>query len=198
MLALGRKDSGEPLNSEDMALLAAVAGQVATALENGRLYRQLHSKAVELDRLREFNENILESLDDGLVVLDLRRPRSSGGTARSKQLYGVPPRRAVGRPLDDLFDAAFVEARHAARRDAPEGATLYRVPLVVALDARDRPLLVNVADRAAARTSARRSHRPERSSSSKTSPRACSSKSSCRSRRRWRRSACSPPASRTR
>jgi GAF domain-containing protein len=45
VLALGRKDSAEPLNSEDMALLAAVAGQVATALENGRLYRQLQTKA---------------------------------------------------------------------------------------------------------------------------------------------------------
>src|SRR4030095_15262221 len=69
--ARGRKSSGEPLNSEDMGLLAAVAGQMATALENARLYRQLHVKAQELDRLRTFNENILESLDSGLLVLDL-------------------------------------------------------------------------------------------------------------------------------
>ena len=40
VLAVGRKDSGEPLSSEDLALLAAVAAQVATALENGRLYGQ--------------------------------------------------------------------------------------------------------------------------------------------------------------
>ena len=33
VLALGRKESGEPLSSEDMALLSAVAAQVATALE---------------------------------------------------------------------------------------------------------------------------------------------------------------------
>jgi two-component system, NtrC family, sensor kinase len=71
VLALGRKDTGEPLNSEDMGLLSAVAGQIATALENARLYRQLHLKALELDRMRAFNENILESLDDGLLVLDL-------------------------------------------------------------------------------------------------------------------------------
>ncbi|HLB44762.1 MAG TPA: PDZ domain-containing protein, partial [Candidatus Limnocylindrales bacterium] len=64
-LALGRKESGEPFNSEDLALLTAVAAQVATALENGRLYRQLNLKADELGRMREFNENILESLDDG-------------------------------------------------------------------------------------------------------------------------------------
>jgi GAF domain-containing protein len=52
VLALGRKDTGEPLNSEDMGLLSAVAGQIATALENARLYRQLHLKALELDRMR--------------------------------------------------------------------------------------------------------------------------------------------------
>ena len=39
VMALGRKGSREPLSSEDMALLAAVAGQVATALENGRFVR---------------------------------------------------------------------------------------------------------------------------------------------------------------
>src|SRR4029079_10930623 len=70
VLALGRKETDEPFNSEDLALLAAVAGQVATAIENGRLYRELHLKAEELGRMRAFNENILESLDDGLVVFD--------------------------------------------------------------------------------------------------------------------------------
>ncbi|HMF98088.1 MAG TPA: PDZ domain-containing protein, partial [Vicinamibacterales bacterium] len=70
VLALGRKETDEPFNSEDIGLLTAVAGQVATAIENGRLYRQLRLKAEEVGRMREFNENILESLDDGLVVFD--------------------------------------------------------------------------------------------------------------------------------
>src|SRR6185369_11956576 len=71
VLALGRKQTDEPFNSEDLALLTAVAGQVATAIENGRLYRQLHVKAEEIGRMREFNENILESLDNGMAVVDL-------------------------------------------------------------------------------------------------------------------------------
>ena len=41
---------------------------MATAIENGRLYRQLHLKADELGRMREFNDNILESLNDGFVA----------------------------------------------------------------------------------------------------------------------------------
>ena len=70
-LALGQRESAELLSSEDLTLLVTVAGQIATALENARLYRQLQTKAAEMDRLREFNEGIVESLDSGLCVLDL-------------------------------------------------------------------------------------------------------------------------------
>jgi PAS domain S-box-containing protein len=143
VLALGRKDSAEPLNSEDMALLAAVAGQAATALENGRLYRQLRTKADELDRLREFNENIVESLDDGLVVLDLE-DRIVRWNHALEQLYGVSRQSAAGRALSEVFEPRFVDAVTAARRDNPAGATLYRVPLTCR-GTGDRPLLVNVA-----------------------------------------------------
>ena len=130
VLALGRKDSGEGLSSEDMGLLAAVSGQIATALENARLYRQLHVKAVELDRMRAFNENIVESLDDGLVVVDLQ-DRIVRWNSALEQLYGVSRAEAIGRPLHDVFDAQFVEAIRAARRDTPNGATLSRLPLDV-------------------------------------------------------------------
>jgi len=143
VLGLGRKDSAEPLSSEDMALVAAVAGQAATALENARLYRQLRTKAEELDRLREFNENVLESLDNGLVVLDLD-DRVVRWNHALEQLYGVPRSLAIGRPFKDVFEPRFVEALCAARREHAEGATLYRVPLT-SRGAADRPLLVNVA-----------------------------------------------------
>ena len=144
VIALGRKDTGEPLNSEDMALLSAVAGQIATALENARLYRQLHLKALELDRLRAFNENILESLDDGLLVLDLD-DRIVRWNNALEQLYGVSRDDASGRRFDDVFDPVFVEAIRTARRDAPAGATLSRMPLVGRAADEDRQLIVNAA-----------------------------------------------------
>jgi two-component system NtrC family sensor kinase len=144
VLALGRKDTGEPLNSEDTALLSAVAGQIATALENARLYRQLHLKALELDRLRAFNENILESLDDGLLVVDLN-DRVVRWNSALEQLYGVARAEATGRKVDTLFDAPFVEAIRAARRDSPYGATLSRIPLTARGVVEGNRLLVNAA-----------------------------------------------------
>jgi PAS domain S-box-containing protein len=125
VLALGRKQSDEPFNSEDLALLTAVAAQVATAIENGRLYRELHLKAEELGRMREFNENILESLDDGLVVFDTRE-RIVRWNRALETFYGIRRDAAIGKTLSDVFDAPFVDALRSARRDNPHGATLFR------------------------------------------------------------------------
>jgi len=144
VLALGRKETDEPFNSEDLGLLTAVAGQVATAIENGRLYRQLRLKAEEIGRMREFNENILESLDDGLAVFDgderiVRWNRALEG------FYGVARDAAIGRALGEIFDAPFVDALRAARSEHPYGATLYRVPLSSREAAPER-LLVNATE----------------------------------------------------
>jgi two-component system NtrC family sensor kinase len=142
-MALGRKASSEPLSSEDMALLAAVAAQAATALENGRLYRQLGMKAEELDGLREFSENILESLNDGLAVLN-REDRIVRWNRRLEELYGVRHEASVGRRIDEIFDENFFDTLRAARRESPDGAAVYRVPLMTRHDPARR-VLVNLA-----------------------------------------------------
>ena len=88
ILGVGRKEGLDPLNSEEVDLLQALAGQAATAFMNGRLYRSLREKADELQRLTEYNENILESMDSGILVLDL-----DGRVARwnraMESLYGA-------------------------------------------------------------------------------------------------------------
>jgi two-component system NtrC family sensor kinase len=141
VLALGRKEADQPFNSEDLALLTAVAGQAATAIENGRLYRQLQLKADELDGLREFNENILESLEDGLVVFDTTERVVRWNRALEK-FYGISRSAAIGRTLSEVFESPFVEALRADRLENPSGSTLFRVPLTGRLDGSPR-LLVN-------------------------------------------------------
>jgi two-component system NtrC family sensor kinase len=144
VLALGRKAHAEPLSSEDTALLLAVAAQAATALENGRLYRQLHLKAEELGRMRQFNESILESLDVGLAVVD-DGDRVVRWNRALESLFGLPSSAAIGRSLRELFDAAFVESITAARRESPQGASLYRLSLAPRASSQgDNRVLVNV------------------------------------------------------
>ena len=193
VMALGRKGTTEPLSSEDMALLAAVAAQAATALENGRLYRQLRVKADELDRMREFSENILESLNDGLAVVN-RDDRVIRWNRRLEELYGLRHEQAVDRSIGEIFDREFAETLRVSRRESPDGAAIYRVPLDHA--ARSAPARARERrDDAAARLRWRRSRAP--SSSWKTFRAGFSSRSSCRSPKRWRRSVCWRRVSRT-
>jgi len=142
VLVVGRKGNGEGLTSEDVALLATVAGQVATALENGRLYQQLRQTADEVERMREFNESILESLDVGLIVVDVQ-DRIVRWNRALERMYGVDRAEAVGQGLDELFDAPVVQALRTARRERPSGATLYRLSLTTRVPGQDR-LLVNM------------------------------------------------------
>jgi two-component system, NtrC family, sensor kinase len=143
VLMLGRRQSGEPLTSEDLSLVTAVASQAGVAIENGRLYRQLHLKASELDRLSAFNENILESLDDGLMVIGLDGRVARWNHALSR-LYGPAPDAALGRPIEQLFDPSVVEVLRAHRRDHPEGAAAFRLPLAGRGAREGTRLLVNI------------------------------------------------------
>ena len=143
VLALGRRASGEPLSTEDTALVTAVAAQAATAIENGRLYRQLHLKASELDRLHAFNENILESLDDGLLVIG---PGDNviRWNASLESLYGLRRTAVLGKTVDRLFDAPVVELLNAVRKDHPDGKTAFRVPIAGRGTREGQTLLVNL------------------------------------------------------
>ena len=142
VMALGRKASAEPLSSEDMALLSAVAAQAATALENGRLYRQLRTKADELERMRQFSENILESLNDGMAVLG-RNGSVVRWNRQMEELYGVRHEAAVGQPLAALFDAQVVGMIRGSAAATSEGAAYYRVPMATRHEP-PRRLLVNL------------------------------------------------------
>jgi hypothetical protein len=132
-------------------------------------------KALELDRVRAFNENILESLDDGCWS-STERPIVRGIGDRA--LYGVSRSRATGRRSTRSFDAPFVEAMRAGA-DRPSARTC---PHALRRAGRDGDADVNVA---VVPLRARRCGVPRSapsSSSEDVTERACGSRSSCISR----------------
>jgi PAS domain S-box-containing protein len=143
VLAVGRRARLEPLSSEDMALLGAVASQAATALGNARLYGQLRVKADEIERLRQFSDSVVESLSDGLFVIDLD-DRVLRWNRALELLFKFDRSRAIGRRVSALFPSTFIDLLLQARRDSPGGATLLRAPLTSGPVELARPLLVNV------------------------------------------------------
>src|SRR5262249_47471626 len=71
IICVGRTTSGALLSSEDTELLRGLSGYVAVAIDNSLLYRSEMEKAGELARLKEFSENIIESVSVGIAVIDL-------------------------------------------------------------------------------------------------------------------------------
>jgi len=67
-LGLGRTRRGEYLTSEDIDLLEGVSEYVGIAVENAMLYQSLEVKATQYETLKDFNENIIESIGVGVMV----------------------------------------------------------------------------------------------------------------------------------
>ena len=145
VLGVGRKDGLDPLNSEEVDTLKTLAAQAATAIMNGRLYRRLAEKADELRGLKDYNENILESLDSGIVVLDLEG-RVVRWNRAMEGLYGRARAEVLGQALDNVFPEAFLEALRGSlvlgERD--EIAHVYKLHLPAA-DGRSQMVNLSVA-----------------------------------------------------
>jgi PAS domain S-box-containing protein len=71
-LAMGKKTDATFLTSEDWELLTTISSPLALALENATLYNQANLRTQELVRLKDYSENIIESLTVGVAVLDQR------------------------------------------------------------------------------------------------------------------------------
>jgi hypothetical protein len=62
----------------------------------------------EYERLKEFSENIVESINVGILAADLD-DRVESWNSQIEQLSGVPRDQALGRKLSDLFPAALTD-----------------------------------------------------------------------------------------
>jgi PAS domain S-box-containing protein len=142
VLGVGRKDGLDPLNSEEVDTLKTLAAQAATAIMNGQLYRSLRSQAEELRELKDYNENILESLDSGIVVLGLDGQITSWNRAM-ESLYGLKRDEARGRPLGEIFPDNFMDALRGTLDLGNQGeiAHIYKLHLTAS---DGRALMVNV------------------------------------------------------
>src|SRR5262250_3008027 len=124
VLGLGKTVDGDFLSSDDVELVQTIAGYVAVALDNAQLYSSLEQKALEIARLKDFSENIVESLNVGVLAVDLSGIVESWNT-RMEQLFGVPRQDAVGARLDALLPAELA-TEIAARRDVEQITGIYK------------------------------------------------------------------------
>ena len=126
VLGLAKTVDGDYLSSDDLELLSAIAGYVAIALENAGLYQSLEQKAQQIERLKDFSENIVESLRIGVLTLD-RDERIDSWNSQLESLFDVPRAGALGHSLAEVLPGDL--AAEIAARAAGEQVAIYKFHL---------------------------------------------------------------------
>ncbi len=138
-LGLGKTVDGDYLSTDDVELLLTMAGYVAIAIDNARLYHSLEQKATQIERLKDFSENIVESLNVGVLSVDLDG-RIDSWNSHLEQLLDVPRAQAVDRDLAEVLPADLV-AEIAVRAGDEHVSSIYKFSLVTR---GGRAIIVNV------------------------------------------------------
>ena len=132
IIGLGRTNDGDFLSSEDMEVLESLAGYIGIAIQNAQLYRKLESKINEFERLKDFNQNIVESINIGIFAVDLE-DRIESWNAQMEVLFARPRADALRVGLADILPEDFMQRFNAARGDGQAHGThtLYRFRLAL-------------------------------------------------------------------
>ena len=127
VIGLGKTVDGDFLSSDDVELLETIGGYLGIAIDNARLYHSLEQKAVQIERLKDFSENIVESLNVGVLAVDLEGRVESWNT-QLDDLIGVSRADAVGRRLEDVLPAELM-AEISLRSASEHVSGVYKFPL---------------------------------------------------------------------
>jgi two-component system, NtrC family, sensor kinase len=109
VLAMGKKHDGSFFSREDWELLTTISGPAALALENADLYGRESVRAMEMQRLKDYSENIIESLTVGVSVID-EAGLVIGWNRVLEDQIGVRKEQALGRRLQDILGPASASA----------------------------------------------------------------------------------------
>ncbi len=104
-LMMGKKSDGSFLSREDWELMTAISGSTALALENADLYSRETVRAMEMQRLKDYSDNIIESLTVGVAVID-ETGLVIGWNRVLEDQMGLRKEAALRRPLGEVLGPA--------------------------------------------------------------------------------------------
>lgn len=95
IISLGSRLSGDIFTAEDIGLLATLANQTSLALENAKLYE-------EVVNMKNYNEEILESMVSGLLTVDVQG-KITTFNSMAERLTGFSANNVIGKNFADVF-----------------------------------------------------------------------------------------------
>jgi len=145
VIGLGRSADGALLSSEDVEILLTVSGYVAVAIENSLLYQEQQERAAELKLLKEFNESIIESINVGLLAVDLEG-RITRLNSALEEILDLSRAEAVGKRVEDLFSEDFTDTlRQVLGNDRWRLKEIRNIYKLHTATFAGRPLVLNIA-----------------------------------------------------
>src|SRR5437588_10880911 len=99
-----------------MQLLETLAGYVGIAIQNAQLYASLEQKALAYERLKDFNENIVESISVGVLAVDLA-DRIESWNSQMEVMYALPRSQALAKPISEVLPATLVQEFYRVRQN---------------------------------------------------------------------------------
>jgi PAS domain S-box-containing protein len=96
-IAMGEKESGEVFTADDLSLFSVLASQIAVALENARLYEEVLT-------MKNYNEDVLQSMTDGVLTTDLRGNIITFNKMAEK-ISGLGIAQVIGKNCEEVFGA---------------------------------------------------------------------------------------------
>jgi len=145
VIGLGRSADGALMSSEDVEILRTISGYIAVAIENSLLYQEQQQRAAELEQLKEFNESMIESINVGLMAVDLDGC-ITGLNSALEQIFSLERDEFLGKKVEDLFAEDFADTLHQVL--GPEGWQLRQTRQIYKLHTATRAgrsLVLNVA-----------------------------------------------------
>ncbi len=127
IIGLGRTTAGDFLSSEDVELLESLASYIGIAIQNARLYASLAQKVSEYERLKEFNENIVESINVGILAIGLDETIESWN-AQMEVMFAMPRVDVLNKTIDAIFPPEFM-TEFRRLKDQPGVHNLYKFQL---------------------------------------------------------------------
>ena len=126
VIGLGRTIGGDFLSSEDVELLESLASYIGIAIQNAQPLRAPRSRrSASIERLKEFNENIVESINVGILAVDLE-DRIESWNAQMEAMYALPRGEALGQPLATIFPPSSWTSSDRVRATNPGVHNLYK------------------------------------------------------------------------
>ena len=102
VICIGSRYPNHRFSPQDVELLVAATNQIGIAVENARLFQKLKETVSSLLTVKQFNENILQSMTSGVLTVDLESRITSFNKA-AEAILGYQSHQVIGLTVQEVF-----------------------------------------------------------------------------------------------